>query len=224
MLTPSLPLDAHNILRSGCSHHPSLKRTALPSSAFPSSHPMARTFLDCSQHLSFKRYPLRKSDRASPSGTLAPQGSAGAGTRPAHAGRKVPQAPHRPEPLEPLVASPSWLPSRHEISAKVPALLLSAYENGVQFSLAAQSCPTCSCNPWPDASVGWAQVRSPGFQPKWVSGIFKSMSGPVTSWLEPGALRDPHRTSDTSQKVPCNASVDLSGYIPCINSYGPCRY
>ena len=66
-------------------------------------------------------------------------------------------------------------------------------------------------------SIATLQLRSPLFQPKWVSGIFKSMSGPVTSWLEPGALLDPRRTSDTSQKVPCNES---SGYIPCINYVG----
>ena len=142
MLTPSLPLEAHNLPPSGCSHHPSLKQIALPTSAFPSSHPMARTFLDCSQHLSLMRHLLREPDRASPSGTLAPQGSAGAGTRPAHAGRKVPQAPHRPEPLEPLVASPSWLPPRHEIPAEVPPCCSPlGDENGVQLPWAAQICP-----------------------------------------------------------------------------------
>ncbi len=54
-------------------------------------------------------------------------------------------------------------------------------------------------------------------QPTWVSGKFKSMSGPVTSWPEPGARLDPRRTSDTSQKVPCDASVGFSVYIPCNN-------
>ena len=55
-------------------------------------------------------------------------------------------------------------------------------------------------------------------EPTWASGKFKSiMSGPVTSWPEPGAQRDPRRTSDISQKVLCHASVDFIEYIPCIN-------
>ncbi len=70
------------------------------------------------------------------------------------------------------------------------------------------------------SSVGWrsiatSQLRGPVPLPKWVSGIFKSMSGPVTSWPEPGARLDPRRSSDTSQKVPCYASVELSAYLPC---------
>ncbi len=48
-------------------------------------------------------------------------------------------------------------------------------------------------------------------EPTWVSGKFKSKS------REPGALLDPLRTSDTSQKVQCDASVGFSDYIPCIN-------
>jgi hypothetical protein len=36
-------------------------------------------------------------------------------------------------------------------------------------------------------------------EPTWTSSKFKSiMSGPVTSWSEQGAGRDPHWTSDTS--------------------------
>ena len=54
-------------------------------------------------------------------------------------------------------------------------------------------------------------------EPTWASGKFKSMSGPVTSWQEPGAQLDPRRTSNTSQQVPCDARVGFSGYIPCIN-------
>ncbi len=54
----------------------------------------------------------------------------------------------------------------------------------------------------------------PCSQPKWVSGKFKSKSGPVTLWPEQGARRDPRRTSDTSQKVLCDASVDFTDYIP----------
>ncbi len=61
------------------------------------------------------------------------------------------------------------------------------------------------------------QRRGPVPLPKWVSGKFKSMSGPVTSWPEPGARLDPRRSSDTSQKVPCDASVELSVYILCNN-------
>ncbi len=49
-------------------------------------------------------------------------------------------------------------------------------------------------------------------EPIWASGKFKSKTGPVTSWLEPGALLDPRRMSYTSQKVLCNASVDLIVY------------
>ncbi len=55
-------------------------------------------------------------------------------------------------------------------------------------------------------------------EPTWASGKFKSiMSGPVTSWPEPGARRDPRRTSNISQKVLCHASVDFTEYVPCIN-------
>ncbi len=56
-------------------------------------------------------------------------------------------------------------------------------------------------------------------EPTWASGKYKSMSWPVTSWAELGALLDPRRTSDTSQKVPCDASVGFSGYIPCIKPW-----
>ena len=51
-------------------------------------------------------------------------------------------------------------------------------------------------------------------EPTWASGKFKLKSGPVTSWPEQGARRDPRRTSETSQKVLCYASVDLIVYIP----------
>ncbi len=51
-------------------------------------------------------------------------------------------------------------------------------------------------------------------EPTWASGKFKSKSEPVTSWPEQGAQRDPRRTSETSQKVLCYASVDLIVYIP----------
>ena len=54
-------------------------------------------------------------------------------------------------------------------------------------------------------------------EPKWVSGKFKLMSGPVMSWQEQGARLDPRPTSNTSQQVLCNASVGFRGYIPCIN-------
>ena len=47
------------------------------------------------------------------------------------------------------------------------------------------------------------------------SGKSKLMSGPVTSWPEQGAARDPRPTSDISQKEPCVGNVFLSVYIPC---------
>ncbi len=37
------------------------------------------------------------------------------------------------------------------------------------------------------------------------------------SWPEPGALLDPRPVSDTSQQVPCDASVGFKGYIACID-------
>ena len=47
------------------------------------------------------------------------------------------------------------------------------------------------------------------------SGKSKLMSGPVTSWPEQGAARDPRPTSDISQKVPCVGNVFLSVSKPC---------
>ncbi len=77
----------------------------------------------------------------------------------------------------------------------------------------------------------WTPLARSVLQPSWAfkvclllsqhekaSGKLKLiMSKPVTSWPEPGERRVTRRTSNTSQKVPCNASVDFTVYIPCIN-------
>ena len=88
--------------------------------------------------------------------------------------------------------------------------------------------PQCSRG-WGDSQsqpgLHWQGVFSDQFElsrslaePTWASGKFKSiMSRPVTSWPEPGARRDQRRTSDTSQKVLCHASVDFTEYEPCIS-------
>ncbi len=46
-------------------------------------------------------------------------------------------------------------------------------------------------------------------EPKWASWKFKLMSGPVMSWQEPWALRDPRRTSDTTWRY-CAQQVSYS--------------
>jgi hypothetical protein len=79
------------------------------------------------------------------------------------------------------------------------------------------SSPAGACFSVGRRSIPTLQLRSPVPQPKWASGKFKSMSGPVTSWQEPGARLDPRPTSDASQQVPCDASVGFRAYIPCIN-------
>ncbi len=87
--------------------------------------------------------------------------AAGAGTCSEHAGEAKPQAPHRPEPLKPLAASPSWLPPRSPRSQRRyhPAALSLGTKMG---SDSPGQLPPAPLKPKPvsrpDAPDGWAQV------------------------------------------------------------------
>ena len=89
-------------------------------------------------------------------------------------------------------------------------------------SLSSRGWGDSQSQPEPSRECFPTNVRFQGLslaEPTWASGKFKLMSGPVTSWPgpEPRARLDPRRTSDTSQKVPCDVRVGFSDYIPCIN-------
>ena len=72
------------------------------------------------------------------------------------------------------------------------------------------NCPAGACFSVGLRSCARSLLPSRAVQPNWASGKFKLMSGPVTSWPEQGAARDPRPTSDISQKVPCVGNVFLS--------------
>ncbi len=76
---------------------------------------------------------------------------------------------------------------------------------------------------WPISQSGGVQshlTASSTSHATWASGKSKLMSGPVTSWPELRAARDPTWTSDTSQKVLHVTNVLSSHYILCtIHAY-----
>jgi hypothetical protein len=85
----------------------------------------------------------------------------------------------------------------------------------VPSALKPSNCPAGACFSVGLRSCAILLLPSRAVQPNWASGKFKLMSGPVTSWPEQGAARDPRPTSDISQKEPCVGNVFLSVYIPC---------
>ena len=116
-----------------------------------------------------------------------------------------------------LMASPVFLPVQTRSSAGQQLGHSGRHTSCVPSAVKQANSPAGACSSVGRRSIATSQLRGPVPLPKWVSGKFKSMSGPATSWPgpEPGARLDPRRSSDTSQKVPCDASVELSVYVPC---------